>query len=325
MSIDARLPEGFLAGHWTDRQAATGCTVVLAPEDGAVASADVRGGAPGTRQIDPLHPLANSPAAHAVLMTGGSAFGLAAADGVVRWLEERGRGLPTPGGVVPLVPAAVVYDLAVGDSARRPGPEEGYAACEAVTPDPELGNVGAGTGASVGKLFGRPASVKSGVGLAVQHLPQPEGASLCALAVVNAFGDVIAEDGRVLAGTRGDDGTFVGSTAMLRKRLFTPPSVEREEVAGNTTLVCVMTDATLAKPGCGIVAKMAQSGMARAVDPVHSAFDGDVVFALASGVLDEVDPFVAGVIAAALTAEAIRDACRHAQGLAGIPSLAELG
>jgi L-aminopeptidase/D-esterase-like protein len=141
---------------------------------------------------------------------------------------------------------------------------------------------------------------------------------------VNAFGDVIAEDGRVLAGTRGDDGTFVGSTALLRKRLFTPPGLEREEVAGNTTLVCVMTDATLTKPGCGIVAKMAQSGMARAVDPVHSAFDGDVVFALASGVFDEVDPFVAGVAAAALTAEAIRDACRQAQGLAGIPALSQL-
>jgi L-aminopeptidase/D-esterase-like protein len=260
-----------------------------------------------------------------VLMTGGSAFGLAAAEGVMRWLEERGRGLPTPGGVVPLVPAAVVYDLAVGDAARRPGPDEGYAACDAATAEPELGSVGAGTGASVGKLFGRPSSVKSGVGLAVQHLPQPEGARLCALAVVNAFGDVIGEDGRVLAGTRDDDGEFVGATAQLRKRLFTPPGLEREEVAGNTTLVCLMTDATLTKPGCGIVAKMAQSGMARAVDPVHSAFDGDVVFSLASGAYDDVDPFVAGVIGAALTAEAIRDACRRAQGLAGIPALSELG
>jgi L-aminopeptidase/D-esterase-like protein len=325
MSAGPHLPEGFLAGHWTDRDAATGCTVVLAPESGAVASADVRGGAPGTRQIDPLHPLANSPAAHAVLMTGGSAFGLVAADGVMRWLEERGRGLPTPGGVVPLVSAAVVYDLAVGDGSRRPGPDEGYAACDAASPEPELGSVGAGTGASVGKLFGRPSSVKSGVGFAVQHLPEPQGARICALAVVNAFGDVIAEDGRVLAGTRGDDGMFVGSTAVIRKRLIALPTVEREEIAGNTTLVCVMTDAELTKPGCGIVAKMAQSGMARAVDPVHSAFDGDVVFALASGVFGEVNPFIAGVIAAALTAEAIRDACRPAQSIAGIPALSELG
>jgi L-aminopeptidase/D-esterase-like protein len=325
VSSGAQLPEGFAAGHWTDREAATGCTVVLAPEGGAVASADVRGGAPATRQIDPLHPLANAPAAHAILMTGGSAFGLAAAEGVMRWLEERGRGLPTPGGVVPLVSAAVVYDLAVGDAARRPGPDEGYAACEAASTEPEPGSVGAGTGASVGKLFGRPSSVKGGVGLAVQHLPHPEGARVCALAVVNAFGDVIAEDGRVLAGTRAEDGTFVGSTALLRKRLIAPPGLEREEIAGNTTLVCLMTDAALTKSGCGIVAKMAQAGMARAVDPVHSAFDGDVVFALASGVLDEVEPFVAGVVAAALTAEAIRDACRQAQGLAGIPALSDLG
>ena len=325
MSTAPRLPEGFLAGHWTDREAATGCTAVLAPEGGAVASADVRGGAPATRQIDPLHPLANSPAAHAVLMTGGSAFGLAAADGVMRWLEERGRGFPTPGGVVPLVPAAVIYDLVVGDAARRPGPDEGYAACEAASAEPELGSVGAGTGASVGKLFGRPSSVKSGVGIAVQHLPHPDGARMCALAVVNAFGDVIGEDGRVLAGTRGEDGAFVGSTSLLRKRLIAPPGLEREETAGNTTLVCLMTDAALTKSGCGIVAKMAQAGMARAVDPVHSAFDGDVVFALASGALGDAEPFVAGVAGAALTAEAIRDACRRAQGLAGIPALSELG
>jgi L-aminopeptidase/D-esterase-like protein len=324
VSDTPQLPEGFLAGHWTDLDAATGCTAVIVPEDGAVASADVRGGAPGTRQIDPLHPLANAPAAYAVLMTGGSAYGLAAAEGVMRWLEERGRGLRTPGGVVPLVPAAVVYDLAIGEAARRPGPDEGYAACEAASTQPELGTVGAGTGASVGKLFGREFSVKSGVGLAAQHLPAPDGARVCALAVVNAFGDVIAEHGTVLAGARGEDGEFVGATAQLRKRLFVPPDVEREEVAGNTTLVCLMTDATLTKPGCGIVAKMAQAGMARAVDPVHSAFDGDVVFALASGTHGGAEPFVVGVVAAALTAEAIRDGCRRARGLAGIPALSDL-
>jgi L-aminopeptidase/D-esterase-like protein len=316
------LVPGFVAGHWSDREAATGCTVVICPPDGATASADVRGGGPATRQVDPLHPLANAPAAHAVLMTGGSAYGLGAADGVMRWLEERGRGFPTPFGPVPLVPAAVIYDLAIGDPLRRPRSEDAYAACEAATAEPALGSIGAGTGASVGKLFGRPSSVKSGVGLAVQHLPRPDGARIAALAVVNAFGDVLAEDGRVLAGAR-RDGAFVGTTKVVRTRPFELPSVERE-VIGNTTLVCITTDASLTKSGCGIVAKMAQAGMARAVDPVHSAVDGDVVFTLASNAFDEADPLVAGVVAAALTAEAIRDACRQADGLAGIPALRDL-
>jgi L-aminopeptidase/D-esterase-like protein len=320
--VSGPLPPGFCVGHWTDREGATGCTVVLAPPSGAVASADVRGGGPGTREIDLLHPLANAEAVHAVLLTGGSAFGLAAADGVVRWLEEKGRGYDTPGGVVPLVPAAVVYDLVIGDPSRRPGPEQGYEACEAAKAEPELGTVGGGTGASVGKLFGRPSSVKSGVGLAWQDLPQ--GPRLGVLAVVNAFGDVLGEDGSVLAGTRAKDGSFVGTTRLLRERTFEPPSFRRGEPLENTTLVCVMTDAGLTKGGCGIVAKMAHAGMARAVDPVHSAVDGDVVFTLASGAGEAVEPLVVGVVAAALTAEAIRDACRRADGLAGIPALSEL-
>ena len=316
------LPAGFEAGHWSDMEAATGCTVVLAPAEGAVASGDVRGGGPGTREMDLLDPLANASRIHAVLMTGGSAFGLAAADGVVGWLERNGRGYDTPGGLVPLVPGAVVYDLLTGDPRRRPGPDEGRAACEAATADPVLGTVGAGTGTAVGKLRGREFAVKSGVGLAAQHLPQ--GGKLVALAVVNAFGDVIGEDGRVLAGTRSDDGSFAGSTKMIRTRPIEPPSFRKAEPLENTTLVCLMTDAELTKTECGIVAKMAQSGMARAVDPVHSQFDGDVVFAMSSATMPRVEPFVVGVIAAALTAEAIRDGCRQATGLHGIPALSEL-
>jgi L-aminopeptidase/D-esterase-like protein len=260
---------------------------------------------------------------HAVLLSGGSAFGLAAADGVVRWLERNGRGYETPGGLVPLVPAAVVYDLMSGDSTRRPGPAEGEAACDAADAEPALGSVGAGTGAAVGKLRGREFAVKSGVGLAVQHLPQ--GAKLAALAVVNAFGDVIGEDGRVLAGTRGDDGEFIGTTRQLRTRLIEMPSYRRGEPVENTTLVCLMTDAELTKTDCGIVAKMAHAGMARAVDPVHSAVDGDVTFALASGTAPRVDPLIVGVVGAALTSEAIRDACFKATSVAGIPALADLG
>jgi L-aminopeptidase/D-esterase-like protein len=315
------LPSGFAAGHWTDREAATGCTVVLPPPDGAVAAVDVRGGGPGTRETELLNPLANAQAVHAILLTGRSAFGLAAADGVVRWLEERGRGYRTPGGLVPLVPGAVVYDLMTGDPRRRPGAEEGYLACEAAVPDPELGSVGAGTGVAVGKLYGRERSVKSGVGLAAQDLPQ--GPRLAALAVANSIGDVLAEDGSVLAGPRGEDGSFVRTSTVLREHAIEFPSYPKE-VVGSTTLVCLMTDAELTKVECGIVAKMAHAGMARAVDPVHSAFDGDVVFALSSGGARKVDPMLAGVAAAGLTAEAIRDACRSAESLAGIPALRDL-
>ena len=158
--------------------------------------------------------------------------------------------------------------------------------------------------------------------MAKQHLPQ--GGKLTALAVVNAFGDVIGEDGGVLAGTRGEDGGFIGSTKLIRTRPIEPPSFRRGEPLENTTLVCLMTDAELTKTECGIVAKMAQAGMARAVDPVHSQFDGDVVFALASGTAPRVEPFVVGVVGAALTAEAIRDACRQATSLHGIPALSDL-
>jgi L-aminopeptidase/D-esterase-like protein len=315
------LPDGFSVGHWTDANAATGCTAVLPPEGGAVASGEVRGGGPGTRETDRLSPLVSATHVHAVLLTGGSAFGLAAADGVVRWLEERGRGHWTPAGIVPLVPGAVVYDLVTGDPTRRPGPAEGYAACEAASPAVGLGTVGAGTGAAVGKLFGRERAVKSGIGLAGQTLPQ--GPRMTALAVVNAFGDVLDEDGDVLAGSRGEDGAFMRTTAFIRAHeLELPP--RDEQLMDSTTLVCLLTDAALSKAECAIVAKMAHAGMARAVDPVHSAFDGDVVFVLASGTAAHVDASVVGIIAAALTAEAIRDGCRRATGLAGIPALRDL-
>jgi L-aminopeptidase/D-esterase-like protein len=318
----AVLPAGFEVGHWTDREGATGCTVILAPPEGAVASGDVRGGGPGTRELDLLNPIANAQAVHAILLTGGSAFGLAAADGVVRWLEERGRGYDTPGGVVPLVPAAVVYDLVSGDPRARPGPEQGYAACESAGAQFELGSVGAGTGAAVGKLLGRESAVKTGVGIAAQDLPQ--GPRLAAIAVVNAFGDVLAEDGSVLAGPRSDDGSFLRTAKILREQVIEPPSYRRGEPLENTTLICLVTDAELTKVGCGIVAKMAHAGMARAVDPVHSAVDGDVVFALSSGHAVAVDPLLIGVAAAGLTAEAIRDACRRAETLAGIPALSDI-
>jgi L-aminopeptidase/D-esterase-like protein len=316
------LPEGFDVGHWTDPEGGTGCTVILTPPEGAVASADVRGGGTGSRELALLDPIANAQFVHAVLLTGGSAFGLAAADGVVRWLEEHERGYETPGGIVPLVPAAVVYDLMSGDPRARPDAHAGYAACENAGPEFERGSVGAGTGAAVGKLFGRAAAVKAGVGVAARTLPQ--GARLAAVAVVNAFGDVLAEDGSVLAGTRSEDGSFPGTAKVLTEQVIEPPHYRREASPENTTLVCIVTDAELSKVGCGIVAKMAHAGMARAVDPVHSAVDGDVVFALSSPRCEAIDPLIMGVAAAGVTSEAIRDACRQATSLAGIPALGDL-
>jgi L-aminopeptidase/D-esterase-like protein len=280
---------------------------------------DVRGGGTGTREIETLSPLANSEGPHAVLLTGGSAFGLAAADGVVRWLEERGLGRWTPGGVVPIVPAAVVFDLVEGSAPKRPGPDEGYAACDAAANGVlTLGRVGAGAGALVGKLLGRDRATRGGVGCAATALA--DGTIVAAVAVANAFGDVVGEDGGLLGAPRGSDGTLVRTSELLPG--MTDPPEFRDDSArepGNTTLVCVCTDASVDKRTCAIMARMASAGIARAVDPVFTPLDGDVVFCLASGADRPVPPGLAaswsvtvlGTAAATVTAEAIRDAVRR--------------
>ncbi len=301
-------PAGFSIGHWTDRGAQTGCTVVI-PPPGSRCGVDVRGGGPGTRETDVIGPFAGAHEASAILLSGGSAFGLAAADGVARWLEERGRGHATPGGIVPIVPAAVIYDLAAGDPAVRPGPEQGYAACEAAAEGiPQRGRVGAGSGAAVGKILGREAATAAGVGFAAATTGS--GEVVAVLAVVNAFGDVLDEDGSVLAGPRGEDGATLSSAGWIAA-MSTPPDWSRLEER-NTTLVCVMTDAGLDRSACARIARMAGGGVARAVDPVFSDVDGDVAFCLSSGPPHE-DRFTAlavGTVAATLTATAIRDAVR---------------
>jgi L-aminopeptidase/D-esterase-like protein len=303
-------PKGFSVGHWTDANAATGCTVVI-PPPGTRGGVDVRGGGPGTRETEVIGPMAGAHDVTGVVLAGRSAFGLATADGVAQWLEERGRGHPTPGGPVPIVPAAVVYDLVEGDPAVRPGPAEGYAACEAAAPGvPERGRVGAGTGAAVGKLLGRDRATLGGVGYAAES--SGGGATVAALAVANAFGDVIGEDGRVMAGPRDQEGTML-STAREIARMERPPDWAQLEER-NTTLVCVMTDAALDRAACARVARMASGGVARAVDPTFSDADGDVAFCLSSG-RGQVDRFTAisvGTIAAMVTAAAIRDAVRSA-------------
>ncbi len=302
-------PAGFRIGHWTDGVGRTGCTVVIAPE-GTRGGVDVRGGGPGTRETDVVSPLAGTDRVSAVVFAGGSAYGLAAADGAMRWLEERGIGYPTPAAVVPIVPAAIVYDLAEGDARARPTPESGYAACEAAREGvPERGRVGAGTGTAAGKVLGRGAATPSGVGYAAAR--GGFGATVAALAVANPFGDVLAADGSVLAGARGDGGL---RTVEFIAALDRAPTAEELE-ARNTTLICVMTSASLDKAGCARVARAASAGVARAVEPVFTDVDGDVVFCLASGAGEPAGRFEVmqiQALAASVTAEAIRDATRSA-------------
>jgi L-aminopeptidase/D-esterase-like protein len=304
------LPEGFAVGHWADPEALTGCTVVI-PPPGTRGGVWVQGGGPGTRETDTLNPLSRSEEASAILLTGGSAFGLAAADGVVRWLEEHEMGYWTPAGRVPLVPSAVIYDLANGDPKVRPGPDQGYAACEdAGGGVPERGAVGVGCGATVAKVLGRERGSAGGVGYAAVRTGA--GETVAAVAAVNAAGDVLAEDGSLLAGPKGDDGEMVrGADALVE--MEQAPDFKAPE--GNTTLVCVCTDAALDKRDCGMVARAATGGIARAVDPTFTPVDGDVAFVLASG-SGELRPYGSmqvGVAAATVTAAAIRDAVRQAR------------
>jgi len=305
------LPEGFAVGHWTAPEAPTGCTVIL-PPPGTRAAVDVRGGGPGTRETEIIGPLSNPEEATAVLFTGGSAHGLAAADGVMSWCEERGRGYATPGGVVPLVPAAVIYDLTAGSERMRPGPEEGRAACEAAVGGvPGRGSLGAARGAAVGKIRGREHASPGGVGYAARTTGA--GETVAAIAVVNATGDVIGDDGAVVAGVHDDDGSLLRSVELLAALGGPPTWTETGERQG-TTLVCVVTDARLDKPSCAKVARMASAGVARAVDPVFTPFDGDVVFCLSSG---DPDPspwrtIQVGTLAATVVAEAIRDGVNQA-------------
>jgi L-aminopeptidase/D-esterase-like protein len=304
------LPEGFGVGHWTDREGLTGCTVVLSPE-GAVAAGEVRGGGPGTREGDLLSPASTAPGVQAVVFAGGSAFGLAAADGVVAWLDERGLGYETPAARVPLVAGAVVYDLMLGDPDARPGVEAGHAACLDAGPSPERGSLGAGMGCTVGKLAGPESWTRGGVGLAsLEH----EGATLAALAVVNAFGEVVGEDGSVLAGVW-REGRYQRTVELLEAGLV-PPRAARE----STTLVCLMTDAALTKTEAWLAARAGNAGLARAVDPSATAVDGDFVCCLSEGRV-QVEPLSLSILAAEVTAAAIRDAVRQATGVPGCPAM----
>jgi L-aminopeptidase/D-esterase-like protein len=294
----AHLPEGFRIGHWTDPAARTGCTVILTPPM-TVGSCDVRGSSPGSRELALLAPDKTMQEVHALVLTGGSAYGLASADGVMRYLEEKGVGYQTPWARVPIVPAAVIFDLNVGSSAVRPDAESGRMAGAAATAleIPE-GAVGAGTGATVGKWGGLEKSMPGGFAIASENI---QGAAISAVVVVNAVGDVYDASGTIIAGAHDDRGWLAMQVPLA------VPTRKRSPLHSNTTLAAVLTDARLTKVEAHRVAQRIHDGMARAVKPIHTSFDGDVGFCLASGAIDVEFDLVAEA-GAALCAAAIRRA-----------------
>jgi L-aminopeptidase/D-esterase-like protein len=311
--------QGIRVGHAADLKALTGCTVILC-DGGAVAAVDVRGGAPGSRELALLRPGMLVRKIHALFLTGGSAFGLDAAGGVMRYLEERGVGHPTSYGVVPIVPSAVIYDLNVGDARRRPDPAMAYeAAASASADEAGEGNVGAGAGATVGKILGIENATKAGLGTAILKLSGDF--VLGALAVVNAVGDIYDPvTGHILAGARDPvTGGFVDTIRFVREQIaFIPPMGE------STTLAVIVTNANFDGAELGVIAAMAHDGLARVIRPVHTRHDGDAVFALSTGKIRGLDVNIAGALAAELVAWAIRRAVEMAEGLAGIPSARDL-
>ena len=306
---------GLKVGHVTLAERPTGCTVVLAG-DGVVAGVDVRGAAPGTRDTELLSPENVVERVHAIVLSGGSAFGLDAAGGVMRWLEEHKIGFQFGGARVPIVPAAILFDLGVGDPSIRPTADCGYRAAAAATNDPVAqGSVGAGAGATVGKLRGMAHAMKGGVGSAAVELST--GLIVAALVVVNSVGDVVdPATGQIVAGARADDGTFADARRLLRAGLREPGRAGEQ-----TTLAVVATNAALTKTQATKIAQMAHDGFARAIYPVHTQVDGDAVFALATGT-NSTPPnmLLIGSLAADVTAEAIVRAARAATGLPNLPA-----
>ena len=296
--------EGVRVGHWTDPVGHTGCTVVLCPE-GSVAAADVRGGAPGTLGTDSLQPGTLVPGAHAFLLTGGSAFGLAAANGVVRWLDERGIGFETGIARVPIVAGAVLFDLGAGDPGARPTAESGYAACENAMMGGVVdeGSVGAGAGATVAKLPDPGTGMKGGLGTASERRGE---LVVGAVAAVNSLGRIVDADGSPIAWNRGD------------------PDAETEMwPIENTTLVCVGTNARLTRESALRLAYAAHDGIALAVRPAHTHWDGDVAFAFGTGAIDP-DWVRLPEMAANAVAQAIRRGVRAATGVPGYPAVSEV-
>lgn len=310
---------GLSVGHFTDARRPTGCTVVLTPQ-GAVAGVDVRGASPGTRETELLSPLNAVEKIHAVLLSGGSAFGLDAAGGVMRWLEERGVGVEVGTVRIPIVPAAILFDLFTGDASIRPDAASGYAACIAAKNSAGAqGNVGAGAGAVVGKLFGIPRAMKGGIGSASVCV---NGVTVAAMVAVNAVGDVIdPRSGEVVAGARSEDGLrMVGTTQAILNG-----EVLQHLMPGSATSIGVVaTDAVISKVQANKIAQMAHDGLARSINPVHTLTDGDTLFALGTGASGlQVHTTVLGTLAAEVVARAVLNAVRAAKGISGsgLPTL----
>jgi L-aminopeptidase/D-esterase-like protein len=317
---------GILVGHAQNDEALTGCTVILC-EKGAVGGVDQRGGAPGTREVDALHPMHLVSKVHAVVLAGGSAFGLEAATGVMRFLEEKGVGFDTRVVKVPIVPAAILFDLGVGRSDIRPDAAMGYLACQNATSElPAEGNVGAGTGATVGKILGPALCMKSGVGTA--SLEIGAGVIVGAIAAVNAFGDVIdPSTGQIIAGARSKDvgPIHIGSQGYFADTLQVMQTLIGRTVLGfgskgNTVIGVVATNAKLDKEQANKVAQMAHDGLARTIRPAHTMVDGDTIFAIATGE-HSADVNIIGAYAAEVFAQAILRAVRAAKPVAGIPAI----
>lgn len=316
---------GIEVGHFTDARRPTGCTVVLA-RNGAVAGVDVRGAAPGTRETDLLSPSNVVERVHGILLAGGSAWGLDAAGGVMRWLDERGVGMTVGPARLPIVPGAVLFDLPLGDQRIRPDAAAGYAACEAASRQPPAeGNVGAGAGAAIGKIFGIRRAMKGGIGSAAITV---DGVTVGAIVACNALGDVVdPETGQVIAGARSDDGRSLLDTRRALLRGATPQPM----LAGsNTTIGVIATDAVITKVQAGRLATMGHDGLARAINPIHTLSDGDALFALGTGESGKaLGMMTLGTMAAEVCALAVVRAIRAARsvtvGELHLPCAAELG
>jgi L-aminopeptidase/D-esterase-like protein len=310
--------EGIKVGHASDFKGYTGCTVILC-EKGAVCGIDVRGSASGTRQTDPLNIGHIVDEVHGILLAGGSAFGLDAANGVSRYLEEKNVGFDVGVAHVPIVPSAVIFDLGFGNPKARPTPDMGYEACLKAGDEVAEGSVGVGTGATIGKIFESPRAMKGGLGTC--SLAMPDGLKVAALVVVNAFGDIIDNvTGKIIAGLRRSENSleFANTVTQIKEG-----AVKKEFGIVNTTLGVVATNAIFNKKEITKIAQMAQGGLIKTISPVHTTFDGDLVFALATGEIQS-DINKVGVLAEFVLAEAIKRAVKKADGFGIVPAFRDI-
>lgn len=304
--------KGIKIGHAQNLEGATGCTAIIC-EDGAVAGVDVRGGGPASRETELLKPVNMVQQIHCVMLSGGSAYGLAAGDGAMQFLEERGAGFDVGVGVVPIVCGASLFDLVVGDAKCRPDKAMGYEACKvAGTNEPGEGNVGAGTGASIGKFLGPDRMMKSGLGIYAVQLGQVQCGAVVA---VNALGDVIDYDtGKRIAGILSEDKTSLASTESI---MYQEIGKQRNVFSGNTTIGCIITNAILTKNQANKLASIAHNGYAKAISPVHTSADGDTIFVMSTGEV-EVGPDALGALATEVMARAICRGVKAAESAYGL-------